>query len=80
MCNRFASEEELIKSDEVEEADAIVPITDLQIDFLNRCKKIRWIHPHVEGLRGCLAVSQKRHNSDQCRGTAGVPYQSISRP
>jgi phosphoglycerate dehydrogenase-like enzyme len=72
----FASEEELIKSDEVEEADAIIANhRTLQIDFLNRCKKIRWIHvPHVGIERLPLQYLKERDIiATNARGTAGVP-------
>ena len=57
----FASEEELIKSNEVEEADAVIANhRTLQIDFLNRCKKLRWIHvPHVGIERLPYSISKK---------------------
>lgn len=72
----FSSEEELVQSHKVEEADAIIANhRTLQIDFLDKCKKLKWIHvPHV-GIERLPMEYLKERNIvvTNARGTAGVP-------
>lgn len=72
----FNSENELIQSTEVEDADAIIANhRTLQIDFLDRCKKLKWIHaPHIGIERLPMKyLKDRKILVTNARGTAGVP-------
>lgn len=72
----FDTGEDLTKSDEVENADAIITNHRvLQKELLERCKNLKWIHvPHIGIERLPMQYLKKRNIIvTNARGTAGVP-------
>ena len=72
----FDTNKDLIQSKEVENADAIIADhRTLQVDFLERCKNLKWIHvPHIGIERLPMQYLKKRNIIvTNARGTAGVP-------
>ena len=59
----FDTNKDLIQSKEVENADAIIADhRTLQVDFLERCKNLKWIHvPHIGIERLPMQYLKKRN-------------------
>ncbi len=72
----FGTEKDLINCEDLASADAIIANhRTLQVDFLEKCSSLKWIHcPHIGIERLPLSYLQKRKIIvTNGRGTAGVP-------
>lgn len=72
----FESEKDLDSSEEVYKADAIIANhRTLQIDFLEKCKNLKWIHvPHIGIERLPMQyLKERKIIVTNARGIAGVP-------